>query len=77
VVISAEATYHRCSESALYLNVFVGVVRAFLKIPVSKKIAPTQKQPPFLVAQLILMALFIAVGLVVVKKFRLAQIQSA
>ena len=37
---------------AFYLNVFVGVVQAFLKIPALKALAPTQKEPPFLVAQL-------------------------
>jgi len=32
--------------------------------------APTQKEPPFLVAQLFLLALFIVLGTLGVKKFR-------
>jgi hypothetical protein len=38
---------------ALYLNVFVLVVQAFLKVPSLTALAPTQKEPPFLVAQLV------------------------
>jgi hypothetical protein len=45
-------TYVVSAALALYLNVFVAVVQAFLKIPALKALAPTQKEPPFLVAQL-------------------------
>src|SRR5580704_5843929 len=38
---------------ALYLNVFVLVVQSFLKIPPVHALAPTQKEPPLLVIQLI------------------------
>jgi uncharacterized membrane protein SirB2 len=55
---------------ALYLNVFVAVVQSFLKIPALKAAAPTQKEPPFLVAQLIVMAAFIVLGVLAAKKFR-------
>src|SRR6266404_6848672 len=41
---------------ALYLNVFVLVVQSFLKVPALKALAPTQKEPPFLVAQLVVLA---------------------
>src|SRR5258708_38724959 len=34
---------------ALYLNVFVLVVQAFLKVSALTALAPTQKEPPFLV----------------------------
>ena len=44
---------------ALYLNVFVGIVQAFLKVPALKTLAPTQSEPPFLITQLVVMALFI------------------
>jgi hypothetical protein len=54
---------------ALYLNVFVGVVQAFLKIPALKAPAPTQTEPPFFVAQLVVLALFIALGIVAVRAF--------
>jgi hypothetical protein len=43
---------------ALYLNVFVAVVQSFLKVPVLKALAPTQKEPPFMVAQLVVLLIF-------------------
>jgi hypothetical protein len=54
---------------ALYLNVFVGVVQAFQKLPPLTALAPTQSEPPFLVAQLVVMAIFIGLGVVAVKRF--------
>ena len=56
---------------ALYLNVFVLVVQAFLKVPALKPLAPTQTEPPFLVAQVIVLAFFIVLGIFAVKRFRL------
>jgi hypothetical protein len=56
---------------ALYLNVFVGVVQAFQKIPVLKAMAPTQTEPPFLLTQLIVLALFIALAIVTAVRFRI------
>jgi hypothetical protein len=55
---------------ALYLNVFVLIAQAFLKVPALKAMAPTQSEPPFLVTQLAVMALCIALGIVAAKKFR-------
>ncbi len=55
---------------ALYLNVFVGVIQAFLKVPLLNRLAPTQSEPPFLLAQLILLVLFIVLGILAVVKFR-------
>lgn len=54
---------------ALYLNVFVLVFQGFLKVPALKALAPTQSEPPFMVAQLIVVALFIVLGIFAVKKF--------
>ena len=51
-------TYVVCAGLALYLNCFVAVVQAFLKIPALKALAPTQTEPPFLVAQLIVLIIF-------------------
>jgi len=45
------------------LTSFVAVVQAFLKVPALKARAPTQKEPPVLVAQLAVMALFILLGI--------------
>lgn len=46
----------------VYFNVFVAVVQAFLKIGFLHASAPTGKEPPFLVAQLLTLALFIVIG---------------
>jgi hypothetical protein len=54
---------------ALYLNVFVLIVQAFLKVPALKAMAPTQSEPPFLVTQLVVLALFFVVGTVAVNRF--------
>jgi hypothetical protein len=56
--------------SALYLNVFVGVVQSFLKIPGVQALAPTQAEPPFAIAQGIVLLLFIVFGIIAVRKFR-------
>jgi hypothetical protein len=55
---------------ALYLNVFVGVVQAFQKVPSIHALAPTQTEPPFAVVQGIVLLGFIVLGVVTVKKFR-------
>src|SRR5580700_6692320 len=47
---------------ALYLNVFVLVVQAFLKVPALHELAPTGTEPAFLVAQLVVLAAFLALG---------------
>jgi hypothetical protein len=47
---------------ALYLNVFVLLVQLFRRLPALIVAAPTQKEPPFLVTQLIVLALFIWLG---------------
>src|SRR6202451_182673 len=55
---------------ALYFNCFVLVVQSFQKIPFFHALAPTQKEPPFAVAQVILLLLFIALGVAALKRFR-------
>lgn len=54
---------------ALYFNAFVGVVQSFQKIAFLQPLAPTQSEPPFLVAQLVLMGIFVVLGFIAVKKF--------
>jgi hypothetical protein len=54
---------------ALYLNVFVGVVQAFLKTPALKALAPTQTELPFKATQLVVLALFIVLGAVATVRF--------
>ncbi|MGH9462465.1 MAG: hypothetical protein ACRD1X_14720, partial [Vicinamibacteria bacterium] len=55
---------------ALYLDVFVLVVQIFLKVPVFNALAPTQTEPPFLFAQALTAALFMALGVLAVKRFQ-------
>jgi hypothetical protein len=55
---------------ALYLNVFVGIVQAFQKVPALKAIAPMQTEPPFAITQLVVLGLFILIGLVAAIRFR-------
>jgi hypothetical protein len=55
---------------ALYFNVFVLIAQCFQKIPALKALAPTGTEPPFLIAQLIVMALFIALGVLAGKRAR-------
>ena len=69
--------YVVCAVVALYLNVFVAVVQSFLKIPAVHALAPTQKEPPFLVAQLLVMAIFVVIGIFAVKRFRIEPIATA
>ena len=55
--------------AALYLNVFVGVTQAFQKLSFLRPLAPTQSEPPFLVAQLAVLAVFIALGVLATIRF--------
>jgi hypothetical protein len=57
---------------SLYLNVFVAIVQAFQKIPHLKALAPTQSELPFLLTQLVALALFVALGIVSTIRFHVA-----
>jgi hypothetical protein len=61
---------------ALYLNVFVLVVQSFEKVPALKALAPTQKEPPFVVAHLVVMALFVVLTIFAAKRFRVEPAQT-
>jgi hypothetical protein len=54
---------------ALYLNVFVGVVQSFLKVPALNALAPTQSEPPFLIVQSVVLLIFIAFAVVALRSF--------
>jgi len=62
--------YVVCALLALYLNVFVGVVQAFLKVPALKALAPQQTEPPFVVSQGIVLVLFVVLTIVAAIRFR-------
>ena len=63
-------TYVISALLALYFNVVVLVVQAFQKIPALKELAPTQNDPPFKIVQLMVLALFIALGIATTIRFR-------
>jgi hypothetical protein len=54
---------------ALYFNVFVGVVQAFGKVAFLHAQAPTQSEPPFIVAQAVVLVIFIALGFKAIRSF--------
>ena len=55
---------------ALYLNVFVLVAQAFLKVPTLHAIAPTQSDPAFGATQLVVLVLFVWLGIRAARSFR-------
>jgi hypothetical protein len=61
---------------SLYLNVFVLIVQAFLKIPPLKVLAPTQTEPAFLVAQGSAFLLFIVLAILTTVRFRPVRLAS-
>jgi hypothetical protein len=54
---------------ALYLDVFVAVAQAFMKLPFLQPLAPTQSELPFVAAQLAVLAIFLVLGLVAARRF--------
>jgi hypothetical protein len=58
------------ATAALYLNVFVGVVQSFTKLSFLQPLAPTQSEPPFLIAQLTVLVAFVVIGVLAVMRFR-------
>ena len=55
---------------ALYFNVFVLIVQSFQKVPALQKLAPTQSEPPFLIAQAVALIAFLVLGVMAARKFR-------
>ena len=53
----------------LHLNVFVGVVQSFQKLPFLHPLAPTASEPPFIVKQVLVMAIFVVLGFLGTKRF--------
>ena len=65
-------TYVIAACTALYFNIFVLVVQSFEKVPSLKALAPTQKEPPFAIAQIAVLLLFVVLTTFAVKRFRTA-----
>src|SRR5262249_636130 len=55
---------------ALYLNVFVGVVQSFLKVPALHALAPQQTEPPFVVSQGLVLLAFVVLAAVAALRFQ-------
>ena len=55
---------------SLYLNCFVLVVQAFLKVPALHALAPEGKEPPFAIAQATVLVLAVVSGYLAVRRFR-------
>jgi hypothetical protein len=56
--------------AALYLNVFVLVVQAFQKLEALQPLAPTQSEPPFVIAQAAVLVTFIVLGILATLRYR-------
>ena len=54
----------------LYLNVFVLMVQLFRRVPALLVSAPTQSEPSFLVTQVLVLALFVALGIAANRSFQ-------
>jgi hypothetical protein len=65
-----QRTYVVSAVVSLYFNVFVLIVQLFEKVPALKALAPTQSEPPFQIAQLATLLLFIYLGIRAAIKFR-------
>jgi hypothetical protein len=62
--------YVASAVAAQYLNFLVLVVQMFQKVPALKALAPTQTEPAFAFTQLITLAVFVALGVVAVRRFK-------
>lgn len=62
--------YAVTAVAALYLNVFISIVQAFQKITFFQALAPTQSEPPFLIAQAVALAIVTVLGVIAVMRFR-------
>jgi hypothetical protein len=54
----------------VYLDAFVAIVQAFLKIPSLHALAPNGSEPPFAIAQGILFVIFVVLAIAAAKRFR-------
>lgn len=68
---SWRVVYVDCAVASLYLNVFVLIVQAFLKIPFLHALAPTAStEPTFVVVQGLALVIFLVIGFRSVRRFR-------
>jgi hypothetical protein len=70
-------TYVITAAMALYFNVFVLVAQCFQKVPALHALAPTQQEPPFLIAQLVVLLIFVGLTIVAARRFRVEDVRPA
>ena len=61
---------------ALYLNVFVGIVQAFQKIPALHQLAPQGSEPLFAAVQLVVLLIFVFLVWRCLRKFHPAAVEA-
>ncbi len=71
------AVYVVAAMVALYFNVFVLVVQAFQKLPALHALAPNGNEPPFAVAQGVVLVFFVVASVFALKRFHPAATSSA
>jgi len=69
--------YAVTASIALYLNVFVLVAQLFMKVPALHVLAPTGSEPPFLVSQVVVMAVFIVLTIAAAIRFHPETVHAA
>jgi len=65
------------STMALYFNCFVLVVQSFEKVQALKALAPTQKEPPFVITQLVVLLIFATLGVLATVRFHPQEARAA
>lgn len=86
-VISARYTFHMSgswrgvyvlgSVAALFFNVLVLITQSFEKVPALHALAPNGNEPAFLVAQVLSLAVFAALGTLAFRRFHPAMVVTA
>jgi VanZ family protein len=57
------------ATAALWFDAFVGVIQAFAKLPSLHELAPNGSEPPFVIVQLIVLAIFVLLGYWALRRF--------
>lgn len=60
---------------AVFFNVFVAITQAFLKVGSLHAMAPTGKEPPFVIAQLVALACFLVIAVAAFRRNRGQSVQ--
>jgi len=70
-------TYVISAMISFYFNVFVLVAQLFMKVPALHELAPNGSEPPFAVAQSVVLIVFVALTVLAVKRFRAGASEAA